>query len=112
MRIECPTLQEFFDCVRSEEKFFQNAIRYSVVRRPVGKDPTIQIKEEVILQVTTVVVADPGEYLLQSAEHCGYDYNENPPERNGSEKAEELVKNLQQFAKVNRLKLLPGIIHE
>lgn len=111
MRITCPDIESFLECLKAESKFHQDTIRLSIINKPLGNNPREAIQFEVVLQTSTVVTCDDdSQYLLESSQFCGIDSEDGEGEYIGTEEATRLKDLIQQFANGRNLKVLPGII--
>lgn len=114
MRITNQSVAEFLESLTVVDTVFDSTLRVSINRRPVGDAPGRNaVKFTVVIQASTIVItAEGGEYLLDCGEACGIDYNDASDEKEGSAKAAELKKAIQQTAEQKGWRVLPGIISE
>ena len=66
-----------------------------------------QTKKKQRREVTRIV-----EYLISGGENCGYDRLAQPQSDAGTARAKELKKQLESFASIKQLEILPGTVSE
>jgi len=112
MRIAVADVAEFIEALQDVSTIFDNTVRASIFKRPFeGQNSRTAAKFEVFFQVSCVVITEKDEeYLIETAEFCGNDYNDATPETDGTKKAEFLKHTLREFATNKGWKLLPGVI--
>jgi len=113
MKVSCLSIADYLENLHTVKDVYDKTIRVSVIRRPVDGTSRDAIKFDVVLQSSTVVlVNEESEYILEAGETCGVDYEESTPERKGSERAQELKKQIVELAVGKGWQVLPGIISE
>lgn len=116
MKLACHSIDEFLDCIEHElvkSSLFQDAIRVSIFRRPMGKNPRKSVRFEVVLQAAAIVeVNTGGQFIVEYGTVCGIDYEDDSQEKTGTELADAVKSRLKSFTDSHDLKLLPGAIVE
>lgn len=108
MRVICASADEFIACLEMPgETVFQNAIRVSINKTPVGKD---LIKEDVYIAASAVMQSENAEYFLEYGKKCGTDYTDGGGEADGTALAEAIKEKIRQAADQRGLRLLPGVL--
>ena len=108
MRIVCQTPSEFIECLMTEDTVFQNTVRISVVYEHSNEARIL-----VTLKSTALVdVEDEAQYLLVLGYHCGFDYRDGKMEKQGSNEAALVKKDIRNCCDEKGWKVLPGAIEE
>ncbi len=82
-------------------------IRFSILRSHIPE----KLRHEVAIHATAVVYSNDSEYLLEVVESCGIDYNEaGSEEMDGMQEAKKKKKKIEEYAELEGLILLPGVI--
>lgn len=115
MTVTCLNIDEFIANLENEHKLFQDVVRVSIGRRPVGPENEQKAyRFDVVLQASAVVYVDEdqGQFLLQVGVDCGRDYEDADAERPGTAIAKGLFNRIEQYVKERGWRVLPGIIGE
>ncbi len=112
MRVSCPTIVEFLECLESVDTVFDDTIRFSKISKPLGENKAKAVKFEVVVQASTVVQSKESEYILEAGQSCGVDYNDASQEFEGSEVAAAYKKAVESVAVQKGWKVLPGVISQ
>ena len=112
MRVTTETLEEFLECLDNDPNVFQNAIRISVIKKPLDNKTRLDASRfEILLQASAVVLVDDvSQYLLETGIYCGKDYYDASEEKQGTEQAEKYKQQIRNYAERKALKVLPGMI--
>jgi len=118
MRITCTSIDGFIQNLKSAKVVFRNTIHYEITKRSRTKEsirssPTV----EVFFHVGCIIDVPPdenspegGQYLLESGEPCGIDYQDSSQEFGGTERANELKDLIAEVCTERNLYLLPGTV--
>lgn len=113
MRIATQSVDEFLESLQDVTDIFDNTIRVSVNRRSNSEHNLREApKVDILIQVACVVQIDGGEYLLETGEFCGVDYNDATQDFQGTKKADQLKSKIQILATAKKWRILPGMISE
>lgn len=111
MRVECLTIEEFLVNLRSANNVFENTVRVSVTETPLGKDPRHSVQFDIVLQASAVVIAsEEGQYILEAGVYCGKDVRDAEPSLEGTNRAAEIKKQIEEVVEERAFRLMPGII--
>ncbi len=115
MRITCSSVEDFIEVLNSpSQEVLNNFIHCDTTSRGLdSSDRHRAVKVSVVFHASAVVnLPDGGQYLLDYSEDCGIDYNDHTQEKKGTERALQIRKSLKDYADLNGLRLLPGILSE
>jgi hypothetical protein len=114
MKVTCNTTKEFLENLADvlAERVLGRTIYVSLTRTPVGGRDSVKLS--VTLQYSAVVnLADgEGQYLLEAAENCGFDYVDASQEFKGGDAARALREALDGFCVKRGLVVKPGFVSE
>ncbi len=114
MRITCHTLGELLENLKAvaPTSVFQRTVYTSTSRRPLDNENKYKaVKFAIVFQVSAVIgTEEGGEYILESAEECGFDYTDASNEAAGTMKADALRNTLVEHCDDAGLKVRPGIV--
>lgn len=104
MIVECHSVEDFLANLHQAESLFTGVIRVNIHRREIK-----ELVFEVNLQASAVVNMEDGNYLLQYGEITGSDYEDGDQEAKGTERAEEIKREIREYAAVREWPVLPGV---
>ena len=116
MIVTCQSVEEFLICLAAEyvgipedqSILFGETIRCNASKRDSEGD---HAAFDVSIQVAAIVCTAEGQYLLQAAERCGVDYSDGQPDSDpGTVRFNQLKTQIEAFARLHDLKILPGAI--
>lgn len=114
MRVECSNLSEFIQNLELEKEgtVYNNVIYVNIIDQPIDGDKRDSVRTMVVFRVSTIVNVGDGEgqYLLNSEEECGIDYNDMTQEKNGINAANIILQRLEVYCEEHNLKIRPGIV--
>jgi len=114
MRVECSTLAEFvaeLDAHLEHQKLVEGVpVLQGCIRVSRTNNKLTEEKREVFLHLTTVLIIDEADYLLEARVNCGIDYMDASKEYKGTEFADSYVTGLKSFCESRGLTVRPGII--
>ena len=111
MRVVCQSVEEFVADLSAAGDLFQNVVRFSVLRHPVGGNRREAVRFDVVVQASAVVNVNAEEqYLLEVGEDCGTDYLDSSQELKGSERAEVLRREITAFCGLHGWTVRSGMI--
>lgn len=111
MRVTCGNVDEFLANLADEPKIHLNTIYLSRTSRATDGKPQA-VKRTVYVQLSAVVLTSDSDYLLESGEACGFDTYDSEPLRDGTDKADEIIRKVEAFAKPRNIKIRPGVVSE
>ena len=111
MLISCNTMEEFCANIKEENKLVENTIWTSITKNPLDGDKRSAVKFEVTFQASAVIIfGDNGEALLELGVDCGKDFHDATQDYIGSEEAETLRDQLNQFCNGRDILSRSGIV--
>ena len=111
MIVQCNTVEEFLECLKSEQHIFQNTVRVSTTRRPLDSGPPYAVFEVSFHASSVILVDTESQYLLQMGVRCeGKDYEDSTQSKEGSELADEIKNKIKRYVESRGWMILPGII--
>ncbi len=109
MRVDCDAIDDFIENLKSGS-LPMGVVFLSVTRRKAERD---SVREEIAIHASAVVRTIEGiEYLLQAGEGCGVDYCDATREKKGSERANGLRKQVNDFCTRRGWEVRPGVVGE
>lgn len=111
MHVTCQTIDDFLANLEAEGTTFRGIVYTSRTREPLGENKRNAVRFMVSFFVSTVVdMGEDGQYLLDTAEECGIDYEDASQEKVGSLKAESLRSKVRCWCESHGLNLRPGVV--
>ena len=109
MRIRCQNLGDFFANVRAAE-VLRGTVWFEKTERPLTDQPRHKATSlEVTVRVSAILLLDEVDSrLLEMAEICGVDRTTADGGPDGSDRADEVRKELEQHCEDLQLRILPG----
>lgn len=107
MRVVCASMESFLANLEvSKLDLFQNRIFVEKASKEVN-----EVKEEIILQASTVVRTQDGdEFLIQLGMSCGFDYNDASGEKGGTKVYCDKHRVLKLWCDSCGITLMPGFV--
>ena len=111
MIISCNTMDEFFANIKEGNSLVENTVWTSITKNPTDGDKKSAVVFDVTFQASAIIIfGDNGEALLEFGIDCGKDYHDQTQDYVGSEEAEVLKDQLNQFCNGRGILPRPGIV--
>jgi hypothetical protein len=114
MRHECSNITDFLANLNADAEYvFRKIVSLDVSRNPVDSNRRNAAIFNVVIQASAVVsLPDGAEYLLHCGEDCGQDLRTADGHTKGSDRANELYREVAELCDRTGLTVRPGIIAE